>query len=152
MRGGGPGGSDRRSRRFRPAHGRWRRGFWRSVPPGARRRPPSRTRGGASASASWTSPLLGSRVWATAAGGGQPGERAAHVGERLLHPRQRVISVDLVLEVDVAPEADRLELLEDLGDRDRSLADNALAPLRRQIAQVLGVHVEQAVADAGPCS
>src|SRR5213595_2347548 len=146
MRGGGPGGSDRRSRRFRPARARWRRGFWRSVPPGARRRPPSRTRGGACASSSWTSPLLGSRVWATAAGGGQPGDRAAHVGERLLHPRQRVIGVDFVLEVDITaiPIAAIFQQLEakDCRDRDRSLADNALAPLRRQIAQILRVHVE----------
>src|SRR5207248_8454173 len=124
------------------ARGRWRRGSARNAPPARRRPLPARTRGEASSSY-WASPLLGSRVWARAAGGGQPGERAAHVGERLLHPRQRVIGVDFVLEVDVAPKADRLELLEELGDRDRSLADDALAPLRREIGQVFGVHVEQ---------
>src|SRR5437879_9585782 len=114
----------------------------------ARRRPSSRSPGAASC-ASWASPLLGSRVWATAAGGGETGERAAHVGERLLHPRQRVVGVDLVLEVDVPTVPDRLELLENLGDRDRSLTDDALAAFRRQIAQVLGVHVEHPRAAVG---
>src|SRR2546429_9559016 len=103
----------------------------------ARRRPSSRSPGAASC-ASWASPLLGSRVWATAAGGGETGERAAHVGERLLHPRQRVVGVDLVLEVDVPPEPDRLGLLENLVERGRPLADDGLVGFRRQIAQALG--------------
>src|SRR3989441_12880833 len=105
------------------------------------RRSSSRSPGAASC-ASWTSPLLGSRVWATAAGGGETGERAAHVGGRLLHPRQRGVGVDLVLEVYVPPVPDRLELLENLGDRDRSFADDARAGLRRPIAPSLCVQVE----------
>src|SRR5947207_9160069 len=77
------------------------------------------------------------------AGGVEPGERAAHIGDRLLHARQRVVDVDLVLQVDVATVSDRLELFQDRGDGDGALADDALTPLRRQIAQVLGVHVEE---------
>src|SRR5256885_5305253 len=79
----------------------------------------------------------------TTAGRVEPGERAAHIGERLLHPRQRVVDVDLVFQVDVTLIPDGLELLENRGDGDRSLADDALTGFGRQIAQVLGVHVEQ---------
>src|SRR6266576_1094883 len=84
----------------------------------------------------------GSRMGATA-GGVEPGQRAAHIGERLFHPRQRVIDVDFVLQVDVAPVPAGFELLEDRGDGNRTLADDALTPLGRQIAQILDVHVEQ---------
>src|SRR5260370_29880267 len=58
---------------------------------------------------------------ATPARAAEPREHAAHVRERLLHPGQGVVGVDLVLEVDVAREAHRLELPEDFGDRDRAL-------------------------------
>src|SRR5205823_13474876 len=85
-----------------------------------------------------------SRVVVGAAGRREPGERAPHVGERLLHPRERIVRVDLVLEVDVAPVADRLQLLEDLGYRDGALAHDALTLLYFQVAQVLRVHVEEA--------
>src|SRR5437016_2097039 len=43
----------------------------------------------------------GSRMRATA-GGVEPVQRAAHIGERLFHPRQRVVDVDFVLQVDEA--------------------------------------------------
>src|SRR3989441_9916294 len=83
----------------------------------------------------------GSRMWA-AASGVEPGERAPHISERLLHPWQRVVDVDLVLQVDVAPIPDGLELLKDRGDGDDALADDALTRSGRRVPQILGVHVE----------
>src|SRR6185295_4717542 len=44
------------------------------------------------------------------------GRDLAHVREGLLHPGQRIVLVDLVLEVDVAVELLLHQLLEDLGD------------------------------------
>src|SRR5882762_4647063 len=86
--------------------------------------------------------LLPSQRGATA-GGVEPRERAAHVSERLLHPGQRVIGVDLILQVDVALVPDALELPQDRGDGDDALTHDALTFRGRRIAQVLGVHVEQ---------
>src|SRR3989441_5275622 len=84
----------------------------------------------------------GSRMGAPA-GGVEPGERAAHVGKRLFHSWQWIIGVDLVLQVDVAPIPDGLELLKDRGDRDDTLAHDALTRGRRRIAQVLDVRSEE---------
>src|SRR5438034_10547775 len=85
----------------------------------------------------------GSRMGAPA-GGVEPGERAAHVGKRLFHSWQWIIGVDLVLQVDVPPIPDGLELLKDRSDRDDALAHDALTPRGLRIAQVIGVHVEDA--------
>src|SRR2546428_13534740 len=83
----------------------------------------------------------GSRMGAPA-GGVEPGERAAHVGKRLFHSWQWIIGVDLVLQVDVAPIPDGLELPKDRADREDTLAHDALTRGCRRMAQVLGVHVE----------
>src|SRR3989449_5248855 len=85
----------------------------------------------------------GSRMGAQA-GGVEPGECAAHVGKRLSHSWQWIIGVDLVLQVDVAPIPDGLELPKDRSDRDDALAHDALTRRGLRIAQVLGVHVEDA--------
>src|SRR5437879_8296368 len=92
----------------------------------------------------------GSRMGAPA-DGVEPGERAAHVGKRLFHSGQRIIGVDLVLQVDVAPIPDGLELPKDRSDRDDALAHDALTRRALRIAQVLGVHVEDTRTRVGDC-
>src|SRR5215212_771095 len=70
-------------------------------------------------------------------------DNSAHVRERLLHTRQRIMFVDLVFQVHVTRISNRAELLENFGDRHFALTYNALAALDLEIAQILGVHVEQ---------
>jgi hypothetical protein len=69
------------------------------------------------------------------------GEHAAHVRERDLHPRKRILRVDLVLEVHVAGILDLLERAEDAGDRQLSLPDGDLAVALRHVGEILDVHV-----------
>src|SRR5512132_2019959 len=78
---------------------------------------------------SFCSPFVPTGIFAMASGGGQPGEDAAHIAERALHPGQRVLGVDLVLEVDTALVVHLLELLEQADDRQDAVADVTLAVL-----------------------
>src|SRR6185369_1695547 len=57
------------------------------------------------------------------------GQHAAHVRERLLHPGERIVGVDLVLEVDVARVPDPLQGAEQRRNREHAFADDALAVL-----------------------
>src|SRR5689334_10847242 len=51
------------------------------------------------------------------------GKHAAHVRQRLFHTGQRIIGVDLVLEVHVSWISHRFELAEQLGNRQHSFTD-----------------------------
>src|SRR6267143_4806292 len=76
---------------------------------------------------------------------------ATHVRERLLHARQRIVGLDLVLQIYVTGVLHSLELPEDLRDRDLSLPDDALTLRHLEVAQILGVHVQQARARIRNC-
>src|SRR6266550_6703723 len=66
--------------------------------------------------------------------GCEPRKHASHVCERLLHSRQRIVLVDLVLEIGVAGITHCPELAENVHDRDLSLADDALTLLHFEVA------------------
>src|SRR5437879_4629528 len=61
--------------------------------------------------------------------GGAPlsGEHTAHVGERLLHARERIVGVDLVLEVDVARVGHGRQRRKERGNGQHACTDDALA-------------------------
>src|ERR1039457_1101102 len=79
----------------------------------------------------------------------QPSQHAAHVTERVLHARQRIVSVDFVLQIHTASITHLLELLEDAHNRHDALAHIALEGVRLERPQVFDVHVEQAAARLG---
>src|ERR1051325_63196 len=70
-------------------------------------------------------------------------EHASHVGKRLLHSRQWILRLDLVLEVHAALIIHPLELAKELGDRQCTFANDALAVFRRLIAKIFRVNVEE---------
>src|SRR5437660_2870663 len=55
----------------------------------------------------------------------QAGQHAAHVRERTLHSRKRIVLIDLVFQVDVAAVANALQLPEDLRNRHLPFTDDA---------------------------
>src|SRR6516165_2167262 len=59
----------------------------------------------------------------------QAREHTAHVAERALHARHRVVAVDFVLQVDAALVVHLLQLLEDLRERHDAVTHIALAGL-----------------------
>src|SRR5690348_1941695 len=94
--------------------------------------------------------MLGMRIGSPEMTGGMlAGKHAAHVGQRLFHAGQRIIGIDFVLEVHVSWISHRFELVEQLGNRQHSLTDNALAFLRVGVAEVLGMDVEKARSGVG---
>src|SRR5580700_902498 len=75
------------------------------------------------------------------------GKNAAHVGKALRNTWHRIVSVDLVFEVDPPPVANGDERKKDVVDRHDALADSDLAVYARKVGKVLHVDVEDAGTD-----
>jgi len=76
------------------------------------------------------------------------GKNAAHVGKALRNTWHRIVSVDLVFEVDPPPVANGDERKKDVVDRHDALADSDLATLATLLARLSAN--AGAPAEAGP--